>query len=125
MDMIFAVAGAMFLAYAGILMIYYHMRLKERHEKTSKLMLNGVTSFRRGVYEKALAYFKIAYQHSEKIKDYPTMAEALYHMGLVYQEQDEVENAVVMFHAAAEIYNEINDAAGVEKSNKAADSLKS
>lgn len=123
MEMIFAVAGAMFLAYAGILMLYYNIRSKERRKKTSKLMFNGVMSLRRGVYEKALAYFKIAYQHSEKINDYHTMAEALYHMGLVYQEQDEVENAVVMFHAATEIYDEINDYEGINKSIEAADSL--
>lgn len=123
MDMILII-GAMFLAYTGILMVYFNIRSKERQKRTSKLMLNGVLSLRRGVHEKAIAYFKIAYDYSKEINDYPTMAESLYHIGLVYEDLNDVENAVYMFTEAAKIYNEIDDYDGMEKSTKAVDSLK-
>ncbi|EKQ51356.1 MAG: tetratricopeptide repeat protein [Methanobacterium sp. Maddingley MBC34] len=123
MDIILII-GAMFLAYAGILMVYYNIRSKERQKRASKLMLNGVMSLRRGVHEKAIAYFKIAYDYSEGINDYHTMAESLYHIGLVYEDLNDLENAVYMFNEAAKIYGEIDDYEGMEKSTKASDSLK-
>lgn len=122
MDLILIV-GAMFLAYAGILMVYYNIRSKERQKRASKLMFNGVMSLRRGVHEKAIAYFKIAYDYSKEINDYPTMAESIYHIGLVYEDLNDVENAVIMFNEAAKIYDEIGDYEGSEKSTKAANSL--
>jgi tetratricopeptide (TPR) repeat protein len=123
MDMILIV-GAMFLAYAGVLMVYYNIRSKERQKRASKLMLNGVMSLRRGVHEKAIAYFKIAYDYSKEINDYQKMAESIYHIGLVYEDLNDVENALHMFNEAAKIYDEINDYDGMEKSIKAANSLK-
>lgn len=123
MDLIL-IAGAMFLAYAGLLMIYYNIRSKERQKRTSKLMLNGVLSLRRGVHEKAMAYFKIAYDYSEEINDYQTMAESIYYIGLVYEDLNDVENAVYMLNEAAKIYGEIDDLEGMEKSTKALASLK-
>jgi hypothetical protein len=70
MDMLILIAGAMFLAYAGMIMLYYNIRSKERKKKISKLMFNGVMSLGRGIYDKAATYFKVAYEYSEEINDH-------------------------------------------------------
>ncbi len=124
MDMIILVVGAMFLAYAGMLMLYYNIRSKERKKKISKLMLNGVMSFRKGSFDKAITYFKIAYEYSEEIKDYQNMAESIYYLGLVCKETDDVDNAVYFFQEASTLYGEIEDYDGRDKAFKAADSFK-
>ena len=125
MEMIYLIVGAMFLAYAGMLMLYYNVHSKERKNKPSKLISKGVMSLRRGVYEKAYAYFKIAYEYSEKINDYHNMAEALYHIGLVYKEQDDVENARYFFEEAFKIFNEYNEERGIDKTQNSLNYLES
>jgi len=125
MEMIYLIVGAMFLAYAGMLMLYYNVHSKERKNKPSKLITKGVMSLRRGVYEKAYAYFKIAYEYSEKINDYHNMAEALYHIGLVYKEQDDVENARYFFEEAFKIFNEYNEERGIDKTQNSLNYLES
>lgn len=125
MEMIYLIVGAMFLAYAGMLILYYNIHSKERKNKPSKLISKGVMSLRRGVYEKAYAYFKIAYEYSEKINDYHNMAEALYHIGLVYKEQDDVENARYFFEEAFKIFNEYNEEKGIDKTQNSLNYLES
>jgi len=125
MEMIYLIVGAMFLAYAGMLMLYYNVHSKERKNKPSKLISKGVMSLRRGVHEKAFAYFKIAYEHSEKINDYHNMAEALYHIGLVYNEQNDVENARYFFEEAFKIFNEYDEEGGIDKTQNSLNYLES
>jgi tetratricopeptide (TPR) repeat protein len=125
MEMIYLIIGAMFLAYAGMLMLYYNVHSKEKKNRPSKLISKGVMSLRRGVYEKAFAYFKIAYEYSEKIDDYHNMAEALYHIGLVYQEQNDVENAQYFFEESFKIFQENEEEEGVDKTQKSLNFLKS
>lgn len=124
MDMLILIVFAMLLAYVGMLMVYYNLRSKERKKKISKLMFEGVTSLRRGVYDKAATYFKVAYEYSEEIKDYKNMAEALYNIGLVCKEQKDADNAVYFFQESSKIYGEIEDYGGRDRALKAADSIK-
>lgn len=123
MDMILLIAAAMFLAYAGIIMLYYNIRTKEKDKRISKLMFEGVMSFRRGVYDKATTYFKIAYECAEDANDYQNMADAIYYMGLICKENEDYENAVYFFHEASSIYGGIEDFDGRDKSLEAVDSL--
>jgi hypothetical protein len=123
MDMIFLVVGAMFLAYAGMIMLYYNIRSKEKKKRISKFMLDGVMSLRRGSNDKATTYFKIAYEYSEEINDYQNMAEAIYYMGLICKENEDIENAVYFFQEASNMYMKIEDYDGRYKALKAADSL--
>ncbi|AUB57619.1 MULTISPECIES: tetratricopeptide repeat protein [Methanobacterium] len=118
MEMIFLISGVLFLAYAGMLMLYYNIYSKEKKNRPPKLISKGVISLRRGVYEKAYAYFKIAYEYSEKNNDYHNMAEALYHIGLVYREQDDVESAQYFFKESFKIFHENEEEEGVVKTQK-------
>ena len=120
----FLIAGAMLLAYAGMIILYYHLRSQERQKKISKLMMDGVMSLRRGVYDKAATYFKIAYEYSEEINDHQHMADALYNMGLVCKEQGDNDNAVYFFHEASKLYEGVEDYNGKDKAHNALDSLK-
>lgn len=113
----------MFLAYAGMIFLYYRLRSQEKEKKISKLMLDGVMNLRRGVYDKAATYFKIAYEYSEVINDHQHMAEALYNMGLVCKEQEDHDNAVYFFQEASKIYEGIEDYNGRDKAHNAAESL--
>lgn len=115
----------MFLAYAGMLMLYYNLHSKEKKNRPSKLISKGVMSLRRGVYEKAFTYFKIAYEYSEKIDDYHNMAEALYHIGLVYQEQNDFENSQYFFEESFKIFHENEEEEGVHKTQKSLNFLES
>lgn len=123
MDIIL-IGGAMFLAYAGLIMLYYRLRSKEKEKRISKLMLEGVMSLRRGGYDRATTCFKIAYEYSEEIDDYQNMAEAIYHMGLVCEEQEDRENAVYFFQEASKIYGQIEDDNGRDRAYNAAESIK-
>ncbi|OPZ94188.1 MAG: Tetratricopeptide repeat protein [Firmicutes bacterium ADurb.Bin419] len=123
MDIIL-ISGAMFLAYAGMIILYYRLRSQEKGKKISKLMLEGVMNLRRGGYDKAATYFKIAYEYSEEINDQKHMAEALYNMGLVCKEQNDTENAVYFFQEASKIYEGIEDYTGRDKAHNTVISLK-
>jgi len=122
MDIII-ISGAMFLAYAGMIILYYSLRSQEKRKKISKLMFEGVMNLRRGVYDKAATYFKIAYEYSEEINDHEHMAEALYNMGLVCKEQKDTENAVYFFQEASKIYEGIGDHTGRDKAYNTVNSL--
>ncbi len=124
MEMILLVAAAMFLAYAGMIMLYYDIRSKEKKKRISKFMLDGVTSYRGGSYDNAATYFKIAYECSEEINDYKNMAEAIYYIALICQEREDVENAVYFFQEASNLYMEIEDYNGRDKASKAVESLR-
>ena len=124
MEIIFLIGGALFLAYAGVLMLYYNIHSKEKKNIPQKLIAKGVMRHRRGVYEKAYAYFKIAYEYSEKNHDYYNMAEALYHIGLVCQEQNDVENARYFFEKAYQIYYENDEEGGIDKTQLSLNSLR-
>jgi hypothetical protein len=124
MDMIILIVGAMFLAYAGMLFLYYNIRSKEKKKKISKLMLDGVMNLRRGAFDKAITYFKIAYEYSEEINDYQNMAESIYYLGLICKEKEDIENAVYFFQEASTLYGEVEDYDGRDKAFNAVNSLK-
>ena len=81
-------------------------------------------NLRKGVYDKALTYFKIAYEYSEENNDYQNMAESIYYIGLVCQEQEDNENAAYFFQEASTLYDKIEDYAGRDKAFNAVNSLK-
>ncbi|OPX60114.1 MAG: hypothetical protein A4E25_00753 [Methanobacterium sp. PtaB.Bin024] len=123
MDVIL-IAGAMFLAYAGLIFLYYRLRLKEKEKRISKLMLEGVMSLRRGGYNKAATCFKIAYEYSQEIDDYQNMAEAIYHVGLTCEKQEDKDNALYFFQEASKMYEQIEDYSGRDRAFEAANSIK-
>jgi hypothetical protein len=52
------------------------------------------------------------------------MAEALYHIGLVCQEQNDVENARYFFEKAYQIYYENDEEGGIDKTQLSLNSLR-
>ena len=118
------IAAAMFLAYAGVIMLYYNIRSKETNKRIDKFMFDGVMSFRRGQYEQSTTYFKIAYEYAEIAKDYQNMAEAIYYLGLICQANEDIENAAYFLQEATNMYVEIEDYNGSNKALDAVASLK-
>lgn len=114
--------GAMFLAYAGIIILYYRIRANERKTKISNFMLKGTMSMRRGNLERALIYFSSAYEYSIDKDNKADAAEALYNIGHVYKSNGELNMAMEYWKHADDIYGEINDSKG---SNKIKAALKS
>jgi tetratricopeptide (TPR) repeat protein len=113
---------AMFLAYAGIILLYYRIRANERKTKISNFMLKGTMSMRRGNLERALVYFTGAYEYSIDRDNKFDAAEALYNIGYIYKEEGELSVAKDYWEHADDLYNEINDNKG---SNKIKAALKS
>lgn len=107
--------GAIGLAYGGMLLIYYRSNLKEKEKRTSTLMFNGVMNLRRGNLDKALVYFNRFYENSIEKDDYEEMAEAMYHIGLVYKEKGKNKKAMRYFNGANELYGQLEDKEGFEK----------
>lgn len=113
------ILGAIVLAYAGMLLIYYRSNLKEKEKKASSLMFNGVMNLRRGNFDKALFYFNKVYENSIENDDYEEMAEAMYHIGLVYKEKGKNKKAIRYFNSANELYGQLDDNEGTEKTTNA------
>lgn len=113
---------AMFLAYAGIIFLYYRIRANERKTKISNFMLKGTMSMRRGNLERALLHFSNAYEYSIKKDNKADAAEALYNVGYVYKAKGEISMAMEYWKHADDLYSEINDEKG---SNKIKTALKS
>ena len=123
MDII-VLLGAMALAYGGMLILYYRLHAKEKQKKTFSLMLNRIKSMRRGNLDKALIYFDKAYEYSVEANNKEEMADALYHMGNIYKEKGENDNAMKHFNSAFDVYNELQDTDGSEKTMLAARSIR-
>ena len=107
--------GAIGLAYGGMLLLYYRLNRKEKQNKVSSSMLKGITSMRRGNLDKALIYFDKAYNYSTQTDNREEMADALYNMGNIYKEKNEIGNAVKYLSGAHGIYEELQDNEGREK----------
>lgn len=112
---IFMILGAIALAYAGMLVIYYNIQKKEKKKKLSDLMFLGITSMRRGNLEKALIYLHKVYEHSVEVDDKEYMGDSLYNIGLILKKQGRMDDALEFMEEALIIYNEIEDE---EKSRK-------
>lgn len=117
------ILGAIVLAYAGMLLIYYRSSLKEKEKKTSSLMFNGVMNLRRGNFDKALFYFNEVYENSIENDDYEEMAEVMYHIGLVYKEKGKNKKAIRYFNSANELYDQLENNEGAEKVTNAIESI--
>ena len=117
------ILGAILLAYGGMLLIYYRSNLKEKGKKTSSLMFNGVMSMRRGNFDKALLYFNSVYENSIENENYEEMAEAMYHIGLVYKEKGKNKKAMRYFNGANELYDQLENNEGTEKIKSAIESI--
>ncbi|MDI6724407.1 MAG: tetratricopeptide repeat protein [Methanobacterium sp.] len=124
MDLI-TVLGAMALAYGAMLVIYYRSRSTEKHQKTSDLMLKGIRSMRHGNLDKALIYFNKAYEYCMETDNIEETAEALYNIGLIYKEKDDIENAIKYLKSADEIYYQLRDRDGKQKVKSAIISIRS
>ena len=107
--------GAIFLAYGGIILLYYRMRAKERRNRISNFMLKGTMSMRRGNLERALFYFNRAYEYSMDKENIADAAEALYNMGHVYKEDGDINTAMKYWKESDSLYMEINDIKGNKK----------
>nr|WP_054858286.1 hypothetical protein [Methanobacterium formicicum] len=59
MEIIFLIGGALFLAYAGVLMLYYNIHSKEKKNRPQKLIAKGVMSHRRGFMRKPMLILKL------------------------------------------------------------------
>lgn len=115
---------AIFAAFFGMIMVYFNIRKKERRKRKSDLMLNGVLSMRRGKLDKAFVYLKAAYEYSDKINDTQGMADALYHLGFVFEKQNNLSEASELFEEAYLLYEESNDIEGIAKAKDAINSSK-
>ncbi len=123
MDII-TLLGAIGLAYGGMLLLYYRLRKNERRKKMSNLFLNGIKSMRRGNLDKALIYFDRAYEYSIETDDREEMADALYNIGIIYKEKGEIDNAMEYLNSAQDIYDELLDSDGIEKTVLATRSIR-
>ncbi len=123
MDII-TLLGAMVLAYGGMLLLYYRLRKGERRKEMSNLFLNGIKSMRRGNLDKALIYFNRAYEYSIETNDREEMADALYNIGIIYKEKGEMNNAMEYLSCAQDIYDELQDNDGSEKTTLATSSIR-
>jgi len=112
---IFVILGAIALAYAGMLVIYYNLQKKEKKKRLSNLMFHGTTSMRRGNLEKALIYFHKVYEYSIEFDDKEHMGDSLYNIGLILKKQGRMNEALEFMEEALNIYKEIEDE---EKSKK-------
>ena len=110
-----ALLGAMCLAYVGMILLYYRLRKTEKRKELSQLMLIGIKSMRRGNLDKALIYFDKAYEYSLEINNREEMADALYNMGIIYKERNEMDNAMEYLNSAQDIYDELQDKDGSKK----------
>ncbi len=123
MDII-TLLGAIFLAYGGMLLLYYRLRTSEKRKELSQLMLTGIKSMRRGNLNKALIYFDKAYEYSIETDNREEMADALYNMGIIYKEKGEMDNAIEYLNSAQSIYDELQDTDGSEKAILATRSIR-
>ncbi len=123
MDII-TLLGAMFLAYGGMLFLYYRLRRTEKRKELSHLMLSGIKSMRRGNLNKALLYFDKAYEYSIEMDNMGEMADALYNMGMIYKEKGEMDSAIEYLGSAQSIYDELQDKDGSEKVTVATRSIR-
>ncbi|HML04919.1 MAG TPA: hypothetical protein VK426_03995 [Methanobacterium sp.] len=108
MDLIILLS-AIFLAYGGIILLYYRLRAKERKNRISEYMLKGTRSTHRGNPEKALFYFNRAYEYSINTKNIIYAAEALYNMGYIYKEKGDISTAMKYWKESDDLYMEINE----------------
>lgn len=115
--------GAIFLAYGGIILLYYRVRAKERRNRISNFMLKGTMSMRRGNLERALLYFNRAYEYSYDKENMAGAAEALYNMGHVYKENGDISTAMKYWKESDKLYLEINDIKGNKRIKIALNSI--
>ena len=109
MDLIILLS-AIFLAYGGIILLYYRLRAKERKNRISEYMLKGTRSTHRGNPEKALFYFNRAYEYSINTKNIIYAAEALYNMGYIYKEKGDLSTAMKYWKESDDLYMKKDDA---------------
>lgn len=121
---IFVILGAIALAYAGMLVIYYNLHKKEKKKRLSDLMFLGTTSMRRGNLEKALIYFHKAYEYSIEVDDKEHMGDSLYNIGLILKKQGRMNEALEFMEEALNIYKEIEDEEKSKKIMKVTQSLR-
>lgn len=107
--------GAILLAYGGIILLYYRIRAKERRNRISNFMLKGTMNMRRGNLERALFYFNRAYEYSMDNENIADAAEALYNIGHVYKENEDIITAMKYWNESDSLYMEINDIKGNKK----------
>jgi len=100
--------SAIFLSYGGVILLYYRLRAKERKNRISDYMLKGTRSTHRGNPEKALFYFKRAYEYSIDTKNIIHAAEALYHMGYIYKQKGDLNTAMKYWKESDDLYMELN-----------------
>ena len=116
--------GVMFLAYGGVILVYYRIRANERKTKVSNFMLKGTVSMRRGNLERALFYFNRAYEYSLDDENIADAADALYSMGNIYKESGDINTAIKCWENSDHLYTKINDVNGNKKIKNALKSFK-
>ena len=101
--------GAIFLAFGGIILLYYRLRAKERKNRISEYMLKGTRSTHRGNPEKALFYFNRAYEYSINNENIAYAAEALNNIGYIYKENGDISTAMKYWKESDDLYMKIDD----------------
>ncbi len=123
MDIVVLV-GIMGFVYGAMIFAYYYIRVSEKQERISTIMMDGITSMHRGNLDKALICFDKAYRYSFDVDDKEQMATALYNIGIIYKKQGEIDKALRYLEEASRTYTKIQDREGRTRAMLAIDSIR-